>query len=56
MRRLRDADLPLALLAGMVLLGLALEAALYRTLLWETKLPLVALLVWGWRRRRARGD
>jgi len=56
MRRLQTDELPLALLLGMVLLGLVLEAALYQTLLWASKLPLVALLAWGSRRGAARRD
>lgn len=45
--------LPLLLLAGMVALGLVIEAMRYRTLLWETKIPLVVLLLLAFRRGRA---
>jgi hypothetical protein len=47
--------LPLLLLATMVVLGLFLEAAIYDTLLWETKIPLAALLVLALLRRPRRG-
>ncbi|HKV13296.1 MAG TPA: hypothetical protein VJ725_34465 [Thermoanaerobaculia bacterium] len=36
--------LPLLLLAAMVVLGLVLEPVLYGVFLWQTKLPLIALL------------
>ena len=36
--------LPLLLLAFMVVLGLVLEAAVYGTLLWQTKVPIALLL------------
>lgn len=36
--------LPLLLLAAMVALGLVLEPVLYGVFLWQTKLPLIALL------------
>jgi hypothetical protein len=49
----RFALLPLALLAFMAVLGLFLEAALYRTLLWETKIPLLALLAAAFLRWRS---
>lgn len=47
--------LPLLLLAAMVVLGLFLEAAIYDTLLWETKIPLTALLGLAFLRRPWRG-
>ncbi|HEX6898378.1 MAG TPA: hypothetical protein VF789_01640 [Thermoanaerobaculia bacterium] len=48
--------LPLLLLAGMVALGLFIEAARYRTLLWETKIPLALLLLLAFLRKRAPGE
>jgi len=49
--------LPLTLLAGLVLLGLLIEAARYGTLLWETKLPLcLALAIAVARARRVGGS
>ncbi|HYO13478.1 MAG TPA: hypothetical protein VE685_09820 [Thermoanaerobaculia bacterium] len=47
--------LPLTLLAVMVALGLFLEAAIYDTLLWETKIPLAALLAVAFFRSPRRG-
>jgi hypothetical protein len=46
--------LPLILLAIMLALGLLIEAGVYRTLLWETKIPLAALLAIAFLRRRER--
>jgi hypothetical protein len=50
--------LPLLLLAGMLATAVVIEIALYGTLLWQTKLPLAALLAWAWlapaRRRESR--
>jgi len=40
-------DFPLLLLAGMIATAVVIEVAVYRTLLWESKLPLVALLAWA---------
>jgi hypothetical protein len=48
--------LPLFLLAAMVALGLVIEAARYRTLLWETKIPVVLLLLLAFLRKRAPGE
>lgn len=47
--------LPLTLLAAMVVLGLFLEAAIYDILLWETKIPLAALLGLAFLRKPRRG-
>ena len=47
------AYLPVWLLAGMVLIGLVLESAVYGVLLWAAKLPLVLLVAaLGWRLAR----
>lgn len=40
-------EFPLLLLAGMLVTGLAIEAGVYHTLLWQSKLPLAALLLWA---------
>ena len=47
--------LPLALLAAMVGIGLVLEPVLYGALLWQTKLPLIALLALAFLRRPSGG-
>ncbi|MFP5287165.1 MAG: hypothetical protein ACLGI9_15600 [Thermoanaerobaculia bacterium] len=47
--------LPLTLLAAMVVLGLFLEATIYDTLLWKTKIPLAVLLLAAFVRRSRSG-
>lgn len=44
--------LPLLLLAGLIALGLVIEAVRYHTLLWETKIPLAVLLLLAFARRK----
>lgn len=39
--------LPLSLIAALVVLGSAVEAARFHTLLWASKLPVVLLLAWA---------
>jgi hypothetical protein len=42
----------LTILAGLVVLGLLIEATRYGTLLWATKLPLCLALAIAWARAR----